>query len=285
MCWLRGMLDWIAQRWIWLPLSSQYIVVRINYEHLRRIRCRYQDVGEFISRSTLLGACLRPYDAFLIETGARDSPGIELEFRSIAITSSFDVSVTVSALLDELFSSDFVDMRRLRMSCSSSVVEHWWTWDRAASAQKNRGNFIAALSIVSCAATTRVVSSRLSTTRFVQVSNCCYLSMKSSLDKSEEINYETSDEETEEQPRRRDLYRFVDHPQIQQANLMNEFAPHQIPQPLGNMNGWLIESEEEAERDEVDSDLESTASSKPVGEKNDKDDHGYASHPCPWCSK
>ncbi|GJW07218.1 hypothetical protein Tco_1569641 [Tanacetum coccineum] len=98
-------------------------------------------------------------------------------------------------------------------------------------------------------------------------------------------SYETSDEETEEQPRRRDLYRFVDHPQIQQANLMNEFAPHQIPQPLGNMNGWLIESEEEAERDEVDSDLESTASSKPVGEKNDKDDHGYASHPCPWCSK
>ncbi|GJZ37336.1 putative reverse transcriptase domain-containing protein [Tanacetum coccineum] len=98
-------------------------------------------------------------------------------------------------------------------------------------------------------------------------------------------SYETSDEETEEQPRRRDLYRFVDHPQIQQANPMNEFAPHQIPQPLGNMNGWLIESEEEAERDEVDSDLESTASSKPVGEKNDKDDHGYASHPCPWCSK
>ncbi|GJT63764.1 hypothetical protein Tco_1015244, partial [Tanacetum coccineum] len=98
-------------------------------------------------------------------------------------------------------------------------------------------------------------------------------------------SYETSDEETEEQPRRRDLYRFVDHPQIQQANPMNEFAPHQIPQPLGNMNGWLIESEEEAERDEVDSDLESTASSKPVGEKNDKDDHGYTSHPCPWCSK
>ncbi|GJR12356.1 hypothetical protein Tco_0795008 [Tanacetum coccineum] len=98
-------------------------------------------------------------------------------------------------------------------------------------------------------------------------------------------SYETSDEETEEQPRRRDLYRFVDHPQIQQANPMNEFAPHQIPQPLGNMNGWLIESEEEAERDEVDSDLESTASSKPVWEKNDKDDHGYASHPCPWCSK
>ncbi|GKA62940.1 putative reverse transcriptase domain-containing protein [Tanacetum coccineum] len=98
-------------------------------------------------------------------------------------------------------------------------------------------------------------------------------------------NYETSDEETEERPRRRDLYRFVDHPQIQQANPMNEFAPHQIPQPLGNMNGWLIESEEEAERDEVDSDLESTASSRPVWEKNNKEDHGYASYHCPWCSK
>ncbi|GJU87305.1 hypothetical protein Tco_1294851 [Tanacetum coccineum] len=98
-------------------------------------------------------------------------------------------------------------------------------------------------------------------------------------------SYETSDEETEEQPRRRDLYRFVDHPQIQQANPMNEFAPHQIPQPLGNMNGWLIESEEEAERDEVDSDLESTASSKPVWEKTNKDDRGYASYHCPWCSK
>ncbi|GJU73286.1 putative reverse transcriptase domain-containing protein [Tanacetum coccineum] len=72
--------------------------------------------------------------------------------------------------------------------------------------------------------------------------------------------------------------KFVDHPQIQQANPINEFAPHQIPQPLGNMNGWLIESEEEAERDEVDSDLESTASSKPVWEKNNKDDHGYASY-------
>ncbi|GJW88609.1 hypothetical protein Tco_0163949 [Tanacetum coccineum] len=61
-------------------------------------------------------------------------------------------------------------------------------------------------------------------------------------------SYETSDEETEEQPRRRDF-------------------------------------EEEAERDEVDSDLESTANSKPVGEKNAKDDHGYAFPPCPWCSK
>ncbi|GJR98145.1 putative reverse transcriptase domain-containing protein [Tanacetum coccineum] len=44
---------------------------------------------------------------------------------------------------------------------------------------------------------------------------------------------------------------------------MNEFAPHRLPQPEGNMNGWLMEDEEELERNEVDSDLESTASSKP----------------------
>ncbi|GKB98433.1 hypothetical protein Tco_0984570 [Tanacetum coccineum] len=75
---------------------------------------------------------------------------------------------------------------------------------------------------------------------------------------------ETSEEESVEQPRRHDLYRFVDHPQLQQGNPMNEFAPHQLPQPKGNMNGWLIEDEEEVERNEVDSDIESTASSKPV---------------------
>ncbi|GJX48358.1 hypothetical protein Tco_0273548 [Tanacetum coccineum] len=45
--------------------------------------------------------------------------------------------------------------------------------------------------------------------------------------------------------------------------LMNELAPHRLPQPEGNMNRWLMEDEEELERNEVDSDLESTASSKP----------------------
>ncbi|GJY61239.1 hypothetical protein Tco_0461896 [Tanacetum coccineum] len=89
--------------------------------------------------------------------------------------------------------------------------------------------------------------------------------------------YETSEEEPVEQPRRHDLYGFVDHPQLQQGNLMNEFAPHRLPQPKGNMNGWLIENEEEVERDEVDSDLESTASSKPVWEKTTEDDHDRAS--------
>ncbi|GJV42598.1 putative reverse transcriptase domain-containing protein [Tanacetum coccineum] len=43
--------------------------------------------------------------------------------------------------------------------------------------------------------------------------------------------YETSEEEPVEQPRRHDLYRFVDHPQLQQGNPMNEFAPHRLPQP------------------------------------------------------
>ncbi|GJT66630.1 hypothetical protein Tco_1018110 [Tanacetum coccineum] len=56
--------------------------------------------------------------------------------------------------------------------------------------------------------------------------------------------YETSEEEPVEQPRRHDLYGFVDHPQLQQGNPMNEFAPHRLPQPKGNMNGRLIEDEE-----------------------------------------
>ncbi|GKD59654.1 hypothetical protein Tco_1297163 [Tanacetum coccineum] len=73
--------------------------------------------------------------------------------------------------------------------------------------------------------------------------------------------YETSEEESVERPKERDLYGFVDHPQLQQRSHKNEFAPHWLPQSSGNMNGWLVEDE-----DEVDSDLESTASSKPVWE-------------------
>ncbi|GKE81816.1 hypothetical protein Tco_1551816, partial [Tanacetum coccineum] len=90
--------------------------------------------------------------------------------------------------------------------------------------------------------------------------------------------YETSKEEPMKQPRRHDLYRFVDHPQLQQGNPMNEFVPHRVPQPKGNMNGWLIEDEEEVERNEVDSDLESIASSKHVWKKTTKADHDRASH-------
>ncbi|GJZ41080.1 putative reverse transcriptase domain-containing protein [Tanacetum coccineum] len=55
--------------------------------------------------------------------------------------------------------------------------------------------------------------------------------------------YETSEEEPVEQPRRHDLYGFVDHPQLQQGNPMNEFAPHRLPQPKGNMNDGDYEYE------------------------------------------
>ncbi|GJT17519.1 reverse transcriptase domain-containing protein [Tanacetum coccineum] len=72
--------------------------------------------------------------------------------------------------------------------------------------------------------------------------------------------YETSEEEPVEQPRRHDLYGFVDHPLLQQGYPMNEFTQHRLPQPKGNMHGWLIKDEEEVKRKEVDSDLESTAS-------------------------
>ncbi|GKG04603.1 hypothetical protein Tco_0314990, partial [Tanacetum coccineum] len=48
---------------------------------------------------------------------------------------------------------------------------------------------------------------------------------------------------------------------------------------------WIIHTfkeEDEVERNEVDSDLESTASRKPVWEKTTKD---RASHHCPFCLK
>ncbi|GJX73341.1 putative reverse transcriptase domain-containing protein [Tanacetum coccineum] len=89
--------------------------------------------------------------------------------------------------------------------------------------------------------------------------------------------YETSKEEPVEQTRRHDLYGFVDHPQLQQGNPMNKFPPHRLPQPEGNMNRWLMEDEEELERNEVDSNLESTTSSKTVWKKTTKADPDRAS--------
>ncbi|GJZ41512.1 hypothetical protein Tco_0588398 [Tanacetum coccineum] len=62
------------------------------------------------------------------------------------------------------------------------------------------------------------------------------------------------------------------------------FAPRRpIPRKVGygNMNGWLLEDEDEVERNEVDSDLESTASSKPVWEKTTKADRDRASYHYP----
>ncbi|GJX55880.1 hypothetical protein Tco_0285777 [Tanacetum coccineum] len=70
--------------------------------------------------------------------------------------------------------------------------------------------------------------------------------------------YETSEEDSVERPRRRNLYGFVDHPQLQQRK-----------------------DEDEVERNKVDSDLESTA----VWDKTTKADRDRASYHCPWCSK
>ncbi|GJU75572.1 putative reverse transcriptase domain-containing protein [Tanacetum coccineum] len=55
--------------------------------------------------------------------------------------------------------------------------------------------------------------------------------------------YHSSEEEEEpsNQPKLDDMYRFVDHPELQR----NKFAPHRMPQREGNMNGWLIEDEDE----------------------------------------
>ncbi|GJS76060.1 putative reverse transcriptase domain-containing protein [Tanacetum coccineum] len=65
---------------------------------------------------------------------------------------------------------------------------------------------------------------------------------------SEFHEYNSSGEkEPTEQPRALNKYGFVDHPELQ----MNEFAPHRLPQREGNMNGWLIEDEEEPLEHEV----------------------------------
>ncbi|GKE78337.1 hypothetical protein Tco_1544457 [Tanacetum coccineum] len=67
------------------------------------------------------------------------------------------------------------------------------------------------------------------------------------ISKDEEISkfpgYYSSEEEEEpsEQPKPYDLYGIVDHPELQR----NEFALHRLPQQEGNMNGWLIEDEDE----------------------------------------
>ncbi|GJX67330.1 reverse transcriptase domain-containing protein [Tanacetum coccineum] len=63
--------------------------------------------------------------------------------------------------------------------------------------------------------------------------------------------YKTFEEVPVGQPRKHDLYGFLDHPKLQQGNPKNEFAPHRLPQPEGNINGWLIEDEEEVEKNEI----------------------------------
>ncbi|GKB99236.1 hypothetical protein Tco_0985373 [Tanacetum coccineum] len=73
----------------------------------------------------------------------------------------------------------------------------------------------------------------------------------------------------------------------------NEFAPHRLPQQEGNMNGYLIEDEDEslgyeASKKEVESSLESTARSKPKRKKLKKTAKAIPNrtfHNCPYCSK
>ncbi|GJZ49752.1 putative reverse transcriptase domain-containing protein [Tanacetum coccineum] len=100
--------------------------------------------------------------------------------------------------------------------------------------------------------------------------------------------HSSEEEEPTEQPRSLNKYGFVDHPELQR----NEFAPHRLPQREGNMNGWLIEEEDEplgyeASDKEVDSDLESTASSKPKCKKLKETAKAIPDHTfrnCPYCS-
>ncbi|GJT28351.1 reverse transcriptase domain-containing protein [Tanacetum coccineum] len=61
------------------------------------------------------------------------------------------------------------------------------------------------------------------------------------------------EEEEEKKPKPYNLYGFVDLMENEQVYAKNGFAPHRIPQPEGNHNGWLSEEEE------ADSDSESTA--------------------------
>ncbi|GKG36868.1 hypothetical protein Tco_0447041 [Tanacetum coccineum] len=60
------------------------------------------------------------------------------------------------------------------------------------------------------------------------------------------------EEEPTEQPRSLNKYGFVEHPQLQIGNQMDRFTPHLLPQQEGNMNGWLIEDDDELERNEAD---------------------------------
>ncbi|GKA57621.1 hypothetical protein Tco_0756809 [Tanacetum coccineum] len=112
------------------------------------------------------------------------------------------------------------------------------------------------------------------------------ISKDGTISKFHEYHSSEEEEEPTEQPRALNKYGFVDHPELQR----NEFAPHRLPQREGNMNGWLIEDEDEpleheASDKEVDSDLESTASSKPMLKKTTKAIPDRMFRNCPYCPK
>ncbi|GJR64078.1 putative reverse transcriptase domain-containing protein [Tanacetum coccineum] len=56
---------------------------------------------------------------------------------------------------------------------------------------------------------------------------------------------------------------------------LNMFAPHQIPQPDGNMNGWILEDDEEEEEEEEDPEMEEEMEE----ENNDDDDDAETPSP------
>ena len=60
----------------------------------------------------------------------------------------------------------------------------------------------------------------------------------------------------------RDLYAFVDMLEEEERNQRSGFASRPVPQPEGNRNGWIDEEKEQEEEGGVDSDLESTATSR-----------------------
>nr|GEW04950.1 hypothetical protein [Tanacetum cinerariifolium] len=96
------------------------------------------------------------------------------------------------------------------------------------------------------------------------------------------LGYHSSEEkEPTGQSRALNKYGFVDHLELQR----NEFPSHRLPQRKGNMNGWLIEDEDEplehkALDKEVDSDLKPIASSKPMMKKTTKANPDRASRNC-----
>nr|GEY55097.1 hypothetical protein [Tanacetum cinerariifolium] len=98
--------------------------------------------------------------------------------------------------------------------------------------------------------------------------------------------HSSKEEEPTGQSRAYNKYGFVDHPELRS----NEFASHRLPQRKSNMYGWLIEDEDEpleheASDKEVDSDLESTASIKPMMKKTNKANPDHTFQNCPYCSK
>ncbi|GKG33439.1 hypothetical protein Tco_0433598, partial [Tanacetum coccineum] len=68
--------------------------------------------------------------------------------------------------------------------------------------------------------------------------------------------HSSEEEEPTEKPKSLSQYGFVEHPQLQIGNQTDGFTPHLLPQQEGNINGWLIEDDDELKRNEADADKE-----------------------------